>query len=331
MKNKAILLVGGSGYIGSHLAISLLEKGLQPFIFDRDPIVFLPNSMATKIPMITDDIRNWESHLLQLRPFEFELIIDLAAEKSVYQSYLDPSLYFSNNMIVPCAIAQMAKYFGVPRILYSGTAAVYRQSIAPVTEESVIEPESPYAKSKLLAEHMYRTIASVDPGFSVTALRYFNPVGYSPLVKYRNKKDCDMTFFNVVGSSVVTGRRFKLFGNTHETRDGSPVRDFIHIDDLVAAHEAFIHLELSSGFDVFNVGVGRGLSCLEIVAEFDRYTDGLASALMDVEEPRSGENPCSIANVDKIRRETNFKIHRTLADMIHSELAYQRLKESTFR
>ena len=284
---KKILVTGGTGYIGSHTAVELIQKGYEVVIIDN-----LSNSYIDTLDgicQITGVRPAFEQFdicdMARLRAF-FEkytgisAIIHFAAYKAVGESTQKPLMYYRNNLNSLMNLLTLMPEFHVPHIVFSSSCTVYGQpDILPVTEEAPIKPAtSPYGNTKQMCENILRDTVKVTEGLSAIALRYFNPIGAHPSACIGELPIGVPN--NLVPFITQTGIGLRpclnVFGNDYNTPDGTNIRDYIHVVDLAKAHviaiERMMDHKSKSDFEIFNLGTGRGVSVLEMVKSFERVS-----------------------------------------------------------
>jgi len=276
-----LLVTGGAGYIGSHTCVLLLEAGHTVTVIDN-----LCNSSATALERVQElagkplrfvegDIRNPD---VLARAFAggIDAVIHFAALKAVGESCEQPLRYFDNNIGGTIALMQAMQDHGVHHLVFSSSATVYGQpDQVPVTEDAPLRVTNPYGRSKLVMEDLIRDWCAARPQSSAVLLRYFNPAGAHP--GGRLGEDPRGVPNNLVPyvSQVAAGKleRLQVFGGDYPTRDGTGVRDYIHVMDLAAAHVMAVgYMSDRQGCETFNLGTGHGFSVLEIIRMFERVS-----------------------------------------------------------
>jgi UDP-glucose 4-epimerase len=280
-----VLVTGGTGYIGSHTIVDLLEHDFDVFSIDN----FL-NSDASPIKNIRKitgkTIKNHAVNLCDLKKTRavFEKnpditgVIHFAALKSVGESTEQPLLYFKNNMESLLNLLVCMQEFGVKNLIFSSSCSVYGNTeILPVTEMTPFEEaESPYARTKQMGEQVLSDFAKFNPDFQVILLRYFNPAGAHPSGHLGENPSNPAQALVPVITETASGRRAELvvYGDDYDTRDGSCIRDFIHVSDIAHAHKLALDYVLNkknkSNCEVFNLGTGNGVTVLEAIRAFEK-------------------------------------------------------------
>ena len=324
-----ILLTGGAGYIGSHLAISLASAGHNPIIFDsfkgsdESVIGNIQEIIGKKIWYKKGDVRDFSVVLDCLRNFKIQAVIHLAGLKSVTDSVLNPQSYYSNNIGATVCLIEAMNLAGVKKLLFSSSAAIYGEPIElPIFEDHPKNPMNPYSRTKHFIEQFLFDIVRADPSWSVACLRYFNPVGShdSGLVG----ENLSIQLGNLMPALIeVASKRksaFNIFGVDFPTHDGTAVRDFIHIMDLAEAHVfALSYVCERNGWDAFNVGVGRGFSVLEVIHAFESQAS--VKIPLNFCKRRLGEIAVCYSSTKKINSILGWSAKRTLEQMCFSAWA----------
>jgi UDP-glucose 4-epimerase len=282
-----ILVTGGTGYIGSHTAVELINEGFEVVIIDN-----LSNSTADSldgIEKITGVRPAFEQFDLCDKPLleaffekypDLKAIIHFAAYKAVGESVELPLKYYRNNLVSLMNLLECMDQYKVPSIVFSSSCTVYGQpKDLPVTENAPMVPaESPYGNTKQVCEEILRDSVHATPALQVIALRYFNPIGAHPtaLIGELPRGIPNNLVPFVTQTAAGLRNELKIFGDDYPTPDGSAVRDYINVADLAKAHVKAISRLLEkrneSGFEFFNLGTGRGSSVLEIVKTFEKVT-----------------------------------------------------------
>jgi UDP-glucose 4-epimerase len=268
----AILVTGGAGYIGSHMVWALIDAGEDVVVLDRLSTGFRW-AVAPEAKFYEGDVAD---RMLLAQIFlenSIEAIIHFAGSIVLPESFSDPLAYYENNTVKSRALMAAAVEAGIRYFVFSSTAAVYGtpEKQAPVTETMPLRPESPYGNSKLMTEMMLRDAANAYD-FHYTALRYFNVAGADPKGRTGQSSKGATQLIKVVCEAATGGRAsVDVFGTDYPTPDGSCIRDFIHVTDLVDVHLRALNRLRSGGTSlVANCGYGRGYSVLEVVESVKR-------------------------------------------------------------
>ncbi|HFQ5376337.1 TPA: UDP-glucose 4-epimerase GalE [Vibrio vulnificus] len=275
-----ILVTGGSGYIGSHTCIQMIEAGMTPIILDN-----LYNSkllVLDRIEQVTGvrpafyqgDIR--DSEILQhvFAQHDIQGVIHFAGLKAVGESVEKPLMYYDNNMSGTLNLVREMDKAGVKSLIFSSSATVYGDPASvPIREDFPTSATNPYGRSKLMVEECLTDFHKANPDWSITLLRYFNPVGaHESGLLGEDPQGIPNNLLPFV-AQVAVGRREKLgvFGDDYPTPDGTGVRDYIHVIDLADGHLAALNkVGQQAGLHIFNLGTGQGNSVLEMVAAFEK-------------------------------------------------------------
>jgi len=261
-----ILVTGGAGYIGCQTVIALLDRHETPVILD-DLSTGKRAEVPSNVPLIVGDIGDVELVRNVLREREVDTILHFAAKIVVPESISDPLGYYLTNTVKTRALLEAAVKGGVRHFVFSSTAAVYgNPDFTPVSEDALAAPLSPYGMSKLMSEHMLRH-ASAAYGFSHVILRYFNVAGADPVGRH-GQTTSHATHLISVAIETALGRRsyMSIYGDDYPTRDGTCVRDYVHVSDLAEAHlRALDYLRRGGESCTLNCGYGRGYSVKEVV------------------------------------------------------------------
>lgn len=297
-----VLVTGGAGYIGSHMAWELLDRGEEVVVVDR-----LSTGFAWAVPpeaeLVVGDIGDQEMVEAVIRRRRVDAVIHFAGSIVVPESVADPLGYYLNNTVKSRALIESAVRTGVPHFIFSSTAAVYgTPQQVPVFEDAATRPESPYGTSKLMTEWMLRDTAAAH-AFAYAALRYFNVSGADPRMR-TGQSTKGATHLIKVASETATGKRpyMEIFGTDYPTPDGTCIRDYIHVTDLVEAHYlALQRLRAGGSSIVANCGYGRGYSVREVIETVKSVTGRDFEVRLKGRRP--GDAVTVVANADRARRE----------------------------
>ena len=321
------LVTGGAGYIGAHVVAALAEQGEQAVVIDdlstgergrADGSVFVEGSILDE-----DVVRR------TLRDNNVQGVIHIAAKKQVGESVADPQKYYEQNVVGTLRLLNATVAEKVPSFVFSSSAAVYGMpDVEVVTEETAARPLSPYGTSKLIGEWSSRDVAAAT-GLRVVSLRYFNVAGAA------RPELGDPGVFNLIPlafEAIDAGERPRIFGDDWPTRDGTCVRDYVHVADIADAHVAALKNLAGGGgeagsFRVYNVGRGQGASVREVL---DMIADVTGSAFEPlVSERRPGDPARYVANVDSIKSDLGWSAKHDLREMVETAWAgWQHRKQS---
>ena len=323
--NKTILLTGGLGFIGSHIVIDLLHKGYKTIIVDNlsnSNISVLERIKSIVGPQlfslvifynidISRDTNKFEDIFIK---HKINAVIHLAGFKAVNESIKNPIKYYDNNLISTINLIQIMKKYDCLRLIFSSSATVYGDKKAPYKETMIVTGKgitNPYGKSKWIQEIILKDISVSEPNFKIMILRYFNPIGNHPsgLLGEEFLNNPSNLFPNIL-NSIHYKKTFSIFGNTYteNKRDGTAMRDFIHVSDLANAHvKSLDYLFDSRGrknYEIFNVGLGEPVSVLEVLETFiDRNKVKLN---INIKDKRFGDLPVSYCNNTKILKKIGW-------------------------
>lgn len=278
----AVLVTGGTGFIGSHTIVELLNDGRE--------IVALDNFSNSK-PVVLDrireitgkDIKFYEADLLDYDAIDrifsendIDSVIHFAGLKAVGESVQKPIDYYHNNLTGTLLLCRAMQKHGVKRIVFSSSATVYgKPESVPIREDFPLSTTNPYGETKLMIERILKDIHVSDPEWSISILRYFNPIGAHSSGRIgEDPKGIPNNLLPYV-TQVASGKRehLSVFGNDYNTHDGTGVRDYIHVVDLALAHlKALDRAERVTGVEYFNIGTGNGYSVLDIVKAYEKAT-----------------------------------------------------------
>jgi UDP-glucose 4-epimerase len=295
-----ILVTGGAGYIGSHMVHALTDAG--------EPVVVLDNlstgftwAIPSGVKLVTGETGNQPLVERVIDEHGIDAIIHFAASIVVPDSVSNPLGYYKNNTVNSRALIECAVKGGVKHFIFSSTAAVYgNPDRVPVVEDDVLKPMSPYGSSKLMTEIMLRDAGQAHD-LKHVILRYFNVAGADPQMR-TGQSTKGATHLIKVAVETALGKRknMQVFGTDYPTPDGTCIRDYIHVSDLVAAHrDALAHLRRGGASDTFNCGYGRGFSVLEVIEAVKRAAK--TEIAVELGARRPGDPAQIVASSDKIR------------------------------
>ena len=325
-----ILITGGAGYIGSHVAKALLEA-------NRHDVVILDNlckgSMRAiealrkigEFEFVQESLENTPAIEKLFKREKFDAIIHFAAFIEVFESTQNPLKYYLNNTANAMNLIALANKYGVKDFIFSSTAATYGEPDIPqVSEETPQNPINPYGRSKLMVEWVLKDAAAANPNFKYGILRYFNVAGAASDGTIGQNYP-NATHLIKVATQTIVGKRDKMsiFGDDYDTKDGTCIRDYIHVEDLASAHLAVLDYLQSNDSAVFNVGYGTGFSVKEVVHEAKKVSG--VDFKVEIAPRRAGDPACLISNADKIRTKTSWHPeHESLDEIILSALNWEK-------
>jgi len=302
---SGILVTGGAGYIGSHMVRQLGEAGERVVVLDN-----LSTGHAKAVlhgELVVGDTGDKELVSRLLADFDIGTVLHFAAHTIVPESVAQPLKYYANNTCSTRSLLECCLQAGVKHFIFSSTAAVYGIPQGDIaTEESPLAPINPYGTSKLMSEWMLRDLCAASD-MRYVALRYFNVAGSDPECRI-GQSTKNATLLIKVAAEVATGKRDQLmiFGTDYPTPDGTGIRDYIHVEDLAAAHlSALTYLRKGGESTTLNVGYGHGYSVREVIDAVNRVN---GTPIKTLEQPRrAGDPPSLIARVSKIHATLDWK------------------------
>jgi UDP-glucose 4-epimerase len=301
-----VLVTGGAGYIGSHMVHALTDSGESVVVLDNLSTGFrflIPGPT----PFVAGSTGDRELVAKAIERHRVDAIIHFAASIVVPDSLADPLGYYNNNTMNTCALLQSAAAAGVKYVIFSSTAAVYgNPAQVPVREDAPTVPVSPYGTSKLMSEIMLHD-ASRAHGLRFVALRYFNVAGADPRGR-TGQATPQATHLIKVACEAVLGKREKLqvFGTDYPTPDGTCIRDYIHVSDLVRAHSAALaYLRKGGASATFNCGYGRGASVMEVIDAVRRVSG--RDFPLEIAPRRAGDPVTLVADATRIRSALDWR------------------------
>ncbi len=298
----SVLVTGGAGYIGSHMVLELLANGEKPVIID-DLSTGFRWAVPDDVPFVQGDVADGPLVERVLREYKIDAIIHFAARIVVPDSVSDPLGYYFANTMKTRNLLQAAVTVGIPHFVFSSTAAIYgNPQVNPVGEDAAPSPMSPYGTSKLMSEIMLRD-AAVAHGMRYVVLRYFNVAGADPAGR-TGQSTQGATHLLKVACETALGKRpsISVYGTDYETRDGTCVRDYIHVADLVNAHVlALRHLRVDPTSEnlTLNCGYGEGSSVFEVINAVKRVSG--RDFTVNFVDRRPGDPAKIVAGAERIR------------------------------
>lgn len=320
---KKILLTGGIGFIGSHTAVELMAAGYD--------IVCIDNCYNSKLEVLDNvkkitgkAMRFYENDILDrealrriFRENDIAAVVHFAGLKAVGESVSLPLMYYRNNMAGTVNLCEAMAEAGVKRIVFSSSSTVYGvPKSLPIKEDFPLSATNPYGRSKLMIEEILRDLAVSDPEWSISILRYFNPVGaHKSALIGESPRGIPNNLMPYI-AKVATGKleKLRVFGSDYPTPDGSGVRDYIHVVDLAKGHVAAVKRALEkTGVDTYNLGTGRGYSVLELLHSFEKACG--KKIPYEVVGRRPGDVAACYANPDKAKAELGWVAEYGVDDM----------------
>lgn len=327
-----ILLTGGTGFIGSHTAVKVIESGYDVVIADD-----LSNSDASvkgRIERITGkgvsfyqvDVADSAAMEEIFDAHEIDAVIHFAGYKAVGESVVRPLAYYRNNLDTALTLLETMQRHGCKSFIFSSSATVYSPANeVPFTEESEdLGCTNPYGWTKFMIEQILKDVCKADPEMSVVLLRYFNPIGaHASGLIGENPSGVPNNLMPYI-TQVAQGIRphLNVFGDDYPTHDGTGVRDYIHVVDLAAGHVAALEYSRAhKGCEVFNLGTGQGYSVLDLVKTFEKVNG--VKIPYEITDRRAGDIAVSYADVSKAREVLGWKAEKGIEDMCRDAWRWQ--------
>lgn len=329
-----ILVTGGLGYIGSHTVYEVIRSGHEVVIIDnlsntsKDVLKALNQLTGRELTFYEADILNTKQlEMIFEKEGPIEGMIHFAAKKSVNESLEKPAYYYDNNISGVVNLMKMIDKYGLKYFVFSSSCTVYGQpELIPVSEQTqIVKSPTPYGNSKIIAEMILDEYTKLNPALSTVMLRYFNPVGAHETALIGELPIGIPSNLMPFITQTAAGWReqLKVFGSDYDTRDGTAIRDYIHVVDLADAHVKAIEwmVPQSNVVEVFNIGTGNGHTVLEVVNSFEKTTGmKLNYALVD---RRAGDIEQIWADTSKSEEVLGWKATKTLDDMTLSAWRWQ--------
>lgn len=319
----AVLVTGGTGFIGSHTVVELLNGDHEVVVVDN----FYNSSpdVIGKIESITNktfkfyeyDVTNREQMDQVFRENNIEVIIHFAGYKAVGESVAKPLMYYTNNLDSTFVLCEMMEKYGCTRLIFSSSATVYgKPASVPIKEDFPLSTTNPYGTTKLMTERILTDIQHAHPDWGIVLLRYFNPIGaHKSGLLGENPKDIPNNLMPYI-LKVASGELecLGVFGDDYDTHDGTGVRDYIHVVDLARGHVLAINKVMKeAGVHIYNLGTGKGYSVLDIVKNFERVTG--IKIKYKITDRRPGDIDECYADTTKAKEELGFEAKADIEEM----------------
>lgn len=310
-----VLVAGGAGYIGSHAVRQLIEAGHRVVAVDN---LYRGHGQAVDRRAVFHEIDLAETHALAdvLAKEKIDCVMHFAALAYVGESVTDPLAYYDNNTAGTISLLKAMKTAGVKRMVFSSTAAIYGEpDSTPIVETARLEPVNPYGWSKWCVERVLRDYAASDREFAFVAMRYFNVAGAAADGALGEDHDPETHLIPILMQTAL-GQRDKItvFGTDYPTPDGTCIRDYIHVEDLCAAHIVAMNALRPGDTRCYNLGIGKGYSVKEVIESARRVTG--RDIPVEYGPRRAGDPAVLFADADKIQRELGWSARHTELDAI---------------
>ena len=330
MKNKGVLVTGGTGYIGSHTCVELIEAGYEPIIVDNlsnselSAVEGIEKITGHKVPFEKVDCCDFDAMDAVFAKYEFNSIIHFAAFKAVGESVGIPLDYYRNNLNSLINLLTLMRRHNVENIVFSSSCTVYGQpDVLPATEQTPRKPAlAPYGTTKQICEDILRDSTKAYPEINGIALRYFNPIGAHPsaLIGELPRGVPNNLIPFVTQTAAGIREQLSIFGDDYNTPDGTCIRDYIDVTDLAKAHvcavSRMVEGRSKASYEIFNIGTGRGVSTLEIVKAFEKVNN--LKLNYRIAGRREGDIEAVWADTTYANNELGWKAVRTLEETLAS-------------
>lgn len=323
MAEKAILITGAAGYIGSHVLLQLQERGEQVLALDN---LYTGFAQALRtVPLILGDVGDAQLLASVLREHPIDTVMHFAAHTIVPESVREPLKYYGNNTCATRSLIDSCLRHGVRQLVFSSTAAVYGIPAGGMCDEAMTPcPVNPYGTSKLMSEWILRDVAAASD-FRYVSLRYFNVAGSDPQGRIGQSTRAATLLIKVACEAIVGKRdHVSIFGTDYDTPDGTGVRDYIHVEDVARAHlDALDYLRRGGASALFNCGYSHGYSVREVLESVQRI--GARSLTIRQQPRRAGDPPTLIARAERIRSQLGWRPQLDNLDaIVDSALRWER-------
>lgn len=325
--NKQVLVTGGAGYIGSHVVRQLGEAGYDIVVYDNLSTGSPESILYGKL--IVGDLADRDHLERVFANHEFSAVLHFAASISVPESVANPLKYYANNTSNTLNLLRCCSIAGIKQLIFSSTAAVYGEVQSnPVRESAATEPINPYGRSKLMSEWLIQDYAAASE-LSYVILRYFNVAGADPGGRLGQRTPKVTHLIGSVCNAALKRRsEVQIFGTDFPTQDGTGIRDYIHVEDLAAAHlDGLRYLEQGGSSEIFNCGYGQGYSVRQVI-ERVKAISGVDFPVIEASR-RAGDPDCVTACADKIRKVLHWQPkYNDLDTIVSNTLKWETQRET---
>lgn len=327
----AILVTGGAGYVGSHTCVELLNTGFDIVVLDnfsnskQESLKRIEEITGKSLKFYHADLLNQADVETVFQENDIDAVIHFAGLKAVGESVYDPLRYYHNNITGTLILCESMKRHNVKTLVFSSSATVYGMpERVPIPEDAPLSALNPYGRTKLMIEEILQDLYASDNSWSIALLRYFNPIGAHPSGRIGEDPAGIPNNLLPFITQVAVGKRAELhvFGNQYSTKDGTGVRDYIHVVDLAAGHiKALERILHETGIESFNLGTGKGYSVLEVISAFEK-ANGVKIPYKIV-APRQGDTAICFADPTKAEQKLGWKATREMDEMCRDAWRWQ--------
>ncbi|NND81392.1 MAG: UDP-glucose 4-epimerase GalE [Gammaproteobacteria bacterium] len=337
---RKVLVTGGAGYIGSHTVVALIERGFEVVVVDNfcnsSPLVLPRMAEITGVePQVVEADLLDRSALDDLfSVHQFDAVVHFAGLKAVGESVQNPLLYYKNNVAGSLNLFAAMQAHICLNLVFSSSATVYGDpDSVPIKEDFRLSPTNPYGRTKLMVEEILADLGNANPQWRIALLRYFNPVGAHPSGSIGEMPNGTPNNLMPYITQVAAGtlQQLSVFGDDYPTKDGTGVRDYIHVMDLAAAHLAAL-LKLpqqETSVRAYNIGTGVGYSVLQMIDAFE--TESGVNIPYTITNRRPGDIAECYADCERSKRELGWRAHRDLVEMMRDQWRWQSLNPQGYR
>lgn len=334
-----ILITGGAGYIGSHTCVELLNAGFQVVVVDN-----LSNSHPEALKRVVEitnktfpayfiDLMDRDSLDQVFKEHKIDAVIHFAGLKAVGESVQNPLKYYHYNLMSTTTLCEVMEENGVHRLIFSSSATVYGiPNKVPIDESEPVKAINPYGRTKQMIEQMLLDLSQSNPNWSITILRYFNPVGAHGSGRIGEDPSGIPNNLMPYVAQVAVGKlsEVAVFGNDYDTIDGTGVRDYIHVVDLAVGHlKALVKLDQATGVHTYNLGTGRGYSVLEMIAAFQQASG--RNIPYRITDRRPGDIDVCYAETLKANKELDWRAERGIDEMCGDAWRWQSMNPKGYK
>lgn len=331
-----ILVTGGTGYIGSHTVVELVEAGhdvviIDNFLNSKKSVLKRLNKITGKdIPLVEADLKDLVSVAKIFEDYNIDGVIHFAGLKAVSESKVKPLDYYRNNIDSSLTLCEVMQQYNVKKLIFSSSATVYGEpSELPLKETSRtgVGITNPYGQTKYMIEQIFHDLCSADNSWQITSLRYFNPIGAheSGIIGEdpNGTPNNLLPFIQQVAGNKLD--KLRVFGNNYDTPDGTGVRDYIHVVDLAKGHLAALQKmyksKQSTAYNIYNLGTGKGTSVLELLNKFEKIYG--QTIPYEFAPRRPGDIAVCIADSTKAKAELGWDITKSIEDACRDSWRWQ--------